>query len=269
MNSDSLRSGEGVVCDLDGVLYRGKERVAGAAEAIDSLRQRGVRVIFATNNATATTAKRLAHMRAMGIEATPEALLTSAVVTAEHLKKTGWGGRSAFVIGKEGVREALGDAGVAMLPLGRAFEADLVVVSGDDGFTYDAMRAASMAVRRGAAFVATNDDATFPAADGLWPGAGAIVASIVTASGRKPLVMGKPHPPMMQAAACRLRGCERVTVVGDQPATDLQGAIAMGWQRVLVLSGVTDSEEARLVDPAPDAVLDSIADLEGWLFSSR
>lgn len=241
----------------------------GAAAAIDSLRRRGVRLLFATNNAAATTAKRLAHVRAMGIEASSEELLTAAVVTAEYLKHAGWAGKAAFVVGKEGVREALDDAGVAILPLERATEADLVVVSNDDRFTYDAMRAASLAVRAGASFIATNDDATFPAADGLWPGAGAIVASIVTASGREPLVMGKPHPPMMQAAARRLQGCERITVVGDQPATDLEGATAMGWQRVLVLSGVTDRAGAELVDPAPDAVLESIADLEGWLLPSR
>ena len=268
MTGNSLTATEGVLCDLDGVLYRGNEPIAGAAEAIEALRRRGVRIVFATNNATATTANRLEHMRAMGIVAMPEELLTSAAVTGEHLKQNGCSGKAAFVIGKEGVREALREAGIVMLPLEHARQAELVVVSGDDGFTYDAMRAAATAVRAGAMFIATNDDATFPAADGLWPGAGAIVASIVTASGKKPLVMGKPHPPMMQAAARRLQGCDRVTVVGDQPATDLEGAAVMGWQRVLVLSGVTDRAEAKKLDPPSDATLSSIAELEQWLFTS-
>jgi ribonucleotide monophosphatase NagD (HAD superfamily) len=123
------------------------------------------------------------------------------------------------------------------------------------------MRRATLAVRAGAQLVATNDDASFPAPDGLWPGAGAILASIEVASGARAEVMGKPHPPMMDAVARRLDGCRDIAIVGDRPQTDLRGGIARGWTTILVTSGVVSPEDAPKVDPPPDAVLGSIADL--------
>lgn len=252
---------DGLVIDLDGVVSRGKRPIPGAAEAVQRFREEGVALVFATNNATATVPRRLERLRSVGLEVAPEELVTSAVVTAEELIKRGFAGRSAFLIGKDGIRTALSDAGIVLLGSDSGETAELVVVSGDDRFDYDAMRVASTAVRNGAFFVATNDDATFPNNDGLVPGAGAIVSSIVIASGRSPLVMGKPHRPMMEAAARRLDGCERIAVIGDQPATDLAGAVEMGWASILVLSGVTSRDAAGSVSPKPDLVVDTIADI--------
>ena len=258
---NALEGVDGVVCDLDGVLYRGPEPVPGAAKTVDHLRDHGIRIVFVTNNATATVDERLARMKALGVRATPDELITSAVVTAEYLVAEGWKGSTAFVIGKDGVRRALEEAGINLVTGADGVRPDLVVVSGDDAFTYGAMRTAASSIRAGAHFVATNDDATFPAPDGLWPGAGAIIAGIVVASGGTPLVIGKPHRPMMEAAARRLEGCDRIAVVGDQPATDLAGAHAMGWATVLVLSGVTNAEEAAALNAQPDVVLPSIVEL--------
>jgi 4-nitrophenyl phosphatase len=124
------------------------------------------------------------------------------------------------------------------------------------------MRIASSAVRAGALFIATNEDATFPAADGLWPGAGAILASIERASGRRAEVMGKPHLPMMESAARRLGRRSGVAMVGDRNDTDLEGARSLGWMTILVLSGVTSGTEAARLSPAPDLILDSLGSLQ-------
>jgi len=251
---------DGLVIDLDGVVSRGDRPIEGAAAAVDTLRENGIRLLFATNNATATVDQRLEKLRALGLEVAADELLTSAVVTAESLAARGLAGTAAFVIGKDGIRHALGEVGIEVVD-GEAGDAvRLVVVSGDDGFDYRAMRTASTAVRNGATFVATNDDATFPTSRGLVPGAGAIVASIVTASGRRPEIMGKPHRPMMEAAAQRLEGCRAIGVIGDQPATDLAGAHEMGWKAILVLSGVTSATAAARVTPKPDLVVDTIVD---------
>ena len=261
MESPKALSGiDGLVCDLDGVLYRGEQPIPGAAEAVDRLRRNGIRVAFVTNNAAETIELRLASMRNLGIHATPDELVTSAVVTSEYLVDEGWKGSTAFMIGKDGLRHALEEAGIRIISGSDGQRPDLVVVASDDRFTFDAMSAAATFVREGAFFVAANDDATYPAPDGLLPGAGAIVASIVTASGRTPIVIGKPHRPMMEAAASRLEGCRHIAVVGDQPATDLAGAREMGWATVLVLSGVTDAEEAASLDPPPDVVVPSIVE---------
>ena len=251
---------DGLLCDLDGVLYRGRESIPGAAEKIGELRESGIRIVFATNNATATVDDYRTRLDRLGIPAQRDEILTSAVVTAEVVAARGWSKATTFVIGLDGIREELKKIGVRLLEGMEARNAELVITSGDWQFNYDALRTANFALRNGADFLATNDDPTFPAPEGLWPGAGAILAAVEAASDRTAEVMGKPHPPMMEAAARRLEGCERIAVVGDQPATDLAGARAMGWATILVLSGVISSADD--VDPAPDLVLGSLADLD-------
>jgi 4-nitrophenyl phosphatase len=250
---------DGLVCDLDGVLYRGPEPIPGAAEKIVEARRRGTRVVFATNNATVTVEHYRARLERLGIDARPEEILTSAVVTAEVVAERGLTGATTYLIGLDGISEELRKVGVRFVEDDEARRAELVVASGDWRFDYSKLKTATFALRNGAAFLATNDDPTYPAPDGLWPGAGSILAAVEAASGRSAEVMGKPHAPMMQAAARRLAGCDHIAVVGDQPATDLAGGRAMGWTTILVLSGVT----ARAADavPAPDLVLPSLADL--------
>ena len=252
---------EGVVLDLDGVVYRGDAPIPGAVDKIAELRRRGVRVAFCTNNSRATVAQYLEKLAGLGVDAAPEQIVTSAVVTGEVLAARDRY-RTAFVIGGEGVREAVSNAGIALVEGAAGEAAELVAVGWDPAFDYAALRIGTQAILGGAAFVATNDDATFPAEGGrLWPGAGPIVAALEFATKNRAEVMGKPHRPMMEAAAARLAPAARIAVVGDRPDTDLAGAQIMGWPSVLVLSGVTGRGEARRVHPAPDRVIESLADL--------
>lgn len=253
---------DGLLCDLDGVLYRGDEPIEGAAQAIAALKSRAVRVVFATNNSRSTVQDYVEKLEAMGVAASPDEILTSAVVTAEVLAERGAPGRRAIVVGGEGIRGALKSVGMAIDDDPASLAADLVVVGWDPTFDYAAMRRASIAVRGGAELVATNDDSAFPAPGGrLWPGAGALLASIEVASGSRAEIMGKPHKPMMEAAARRLAPAGSIAVVGDRAETDLRGAQAMGWATILVLTGVTTKREAAALDPQPDLVLDSLAEL--------
>ncbi len=255
---------DGLLCDLDGVVYRGDEAIEGASGAIAQLRSAGVRLVFCTNNSRSTVAEYQRKLASLGIQCAPDEILTSAAVTGEVLGRRGLGGGTALVVGGDGLRESLVEAGMKIVE--QPDRADVVAVGYDPSFDYDAMRRASAALRRGAAFVATNDDATFPAAGGeLWPGAGAILASLVAASGRKPEVMGKPHDPMMDAAECRLAGASRIAVVGDRPNTDLSGGARKGWTTILVLSGVTPAGAEGDVEPRPDLVLRTIAELPARL----
>ena len=239
-------------------MYVADQPVPGAMEKVHELTQRGVRVLFCTNNSRPTIAEYTAKLGAMGLDISPEDLITSSVVTGEVLGQTDRGAK-AMVIGGDGVVEALTGAGLEVVPPPSP-EVDLVVVGWDLDYTFEKMKRATLAVVRGARLIATNSDAAYPAPEGLWPGTGAIVASIEKATGITAEVMGKPHAPMMDAAARRLDGCEHIAIVGDRPDTDLAGGAARGWTTVLVLSGVTTSPEG--VDPTPDVVLDSIADLE-------
>jgi len=256
--------GEGfdaLVCDLDGVIYRGSTPIPGSAEAIAGLRARGVRVVFCTNNSRSTVSDYVTKLSAMGIPTAPEDVITSAVVTAEVLRERGFAGKTAIVVGGDGVREALSSVCISVKDDPGVRRADVVVVGFDPGFTYEAMKRATHAVLNGAAFVATNEDPSFPAEEGLWPGAGAILASIETASGRRAEIMGKPHPPMMDVVADRVGPDAKVLVVGDRPDTDLAGGVARGWPTVLVLTGVTAESDVAGAAPQPDRVLGSIAEL--------
>lgn len=252
---------DALVCDLDGVVYLGDRAIPGAAEALGRLRAAGMRLLFATNNSRLTPESYTAKLARLGVRASEDEILTSAVVTAEVLARRGLSGARALVVGGEGVRAALAGAGIEVVPEGERV-ADLVVVGWDPDFDYAKLKDAALALQGGAALVATNDDAAYPAPGGeLWPGAGSILAAVATAAGAEPEVMGKPHPPFMERAAARLDGARRVAVAGDRPETDLAGAAAQGWLKVLVLSGVTRPEDAARAEPRPDAVVADLAEL--------
>jgi HAD superfamily hydrolase (TIGR01450 family) len=253
---------DGLVCDLDGVMYRGEEPIEGAAGAIERLRSEGVRVVFCTNNSAPTVAQYRDVLARMGVSTGPEDIVTSAVVAGEALAGRGLTGRRAMVMGGPGLRQSVTEAGLVIDDDLHVSEVDVVAVGLDTSFGYPALRRAALALRGGAHFLATNDDATYPAPGGEeWPGAGAILAAVEAASGRRAEVMGKPHPPMMDAVARRLDGARSIAIVGDRPHTDLRGGAAKGWTTILVTTGVTPADRASAVEPKPDVVLSSIAEL--------
>jgi HAD superfamily hydrolase (TIGR01450 family) len=241
--------------DLDGVLYRGDEAVAHAPETMAALRRAGRRVGFLTNNSSRTPEQVASKLEGLGIEATPGEVVTSALATADLLSARGV--RTAFAIGGEGVVRALSDAGVVVLE-GEPARAEVVVVGIDEGLTYAELRTACLLVRRGASLVATNADRTFPAPGGEeWPGAGALLAAIVTATGAEAEVVGKPFAPLFEAARTR-SGAQRPLVIGDRLDTDIAGAEALGWDSLLVLTGVSTREELAASPVGPTFVAEDL-----------
>ena len=228
---------DGFLFDLDGVVYRGEDAVSNAPAVLEELRRRGCVVRYLTNNSSKTPQQVAGKLAGLGVPATPEEIVTSAVATAAMLRTEGFAGASAFVIGEQGVREALDHAGIRVVD-GQPPRVDLVVIGWDRSADYDKLRRATLLVRAGARLVATNGDATYPAADGLWPGAGALLAAVTTATGATPTVVGKPARPMFRSAqeSC---GATHPLVVGDRLDTDIGGAVAMGWDSLLVLTGAS------------------------------
>ena len=168
-------------------------------------------------------------------------MLTSAVATAELLAREGYAGSRAYAVGERGVRTALAAVGILVVDEPSA-GADLVVVGWDRSVDYDKLKNASLLVERGARLVATNADASYPAPDGLWPGAGAILAAITTTTGATPTVVGKPERGMFDAAAARC-GATHPLVVGDRLDTDVRGAAGAGMDSLLVLSGAASATD--------------------------
>jgi glycerol 3-phosphatase-2 len=233
--------------DLDGVLYRADHPVEHAAAAVERLRERGRSVVFMTNNSSRTPSQVADRLLSVGVRASADEVVSSAIVTAELLHERGLA--DAFVIGEDGVLEALDRAGIRVDgPDARSAEA--VVVGWDRGITYDKLRTAALLVERGAVLIATNADPSYPAPDGLWPGAGALLAAVVATTGVEPLVVGKPHAPLFQAA-CRRAGGERPLVVGDRLDTDIAGAADLGLDSLLVLTGVTSAADLSQAAPRP------------------
>jgi glycerol-1-phosphatase len=246
-----------ILFDLDGVLYRGEDAVPQAPPTMAELRRRGVRPVFLTNNSSRTPRQVTDKLHAIGIEADPREVVTSALATAELLAERG-GGR-AFVIGQDGVRKALTDAGIPILD-GDPEEADLVVVGFDGCATYGSLKRASLLVQRGARLVATNADGSYPAADGLWPGAGALLSVITTTTGAEPEIVGKPFPPLFEAGR-RRGGGGRPLVVGDRLDTDIEGAARLGWDTMLVLTGVSGREDVERTGIRPTLIAEDVSAL--------
>lgn len=221
--------------DLDGVVYRGDRAVAAAPSALEQVRALDIKLLFITNNSARTPEDVAGRLERLGVRADPSEILTSALATAALLRREGSSGQQAFVIGERGVREALQQVGIEIVD-GEPETADLVVVGWDRSVDYGRLRTASLLVERGARLVATNADASYPAPDGLWPGAGAILSAITTTTGATPTIVGKPAQPLFQAAA-EVTGATRPLVVGDRLDTDIGGARGMQWDSLLVLSG--------------------------------
>ncbi len=243
--------------DLDGVVWLAGQAVPGAPGAVAALRAAGHRVVFLTNNSGPLLGDHLEALGRIGVDAQADDLLTSAQAAASMLEP----GERAMVVGDAGIREALAERGVEVVPPGGHPQA--VVVGRSVVLDYWELSAAASAVRRGARFIATNTDSTFPTSDGrspdgLLPGAGALVAFVATAAGREPEVAGKPNRPMARLALARYGELE--VVAGDRPGTDGLFAKEVGARFGLVLSGVTRRQDLP-VEPAPDLVGDDLAHL--------
>lgn len=244
----------GVVLDLDGVLFRGDVPIPSAGPTVTALRDRGIGVVFATNNATRTPDNLVDHLARMGIDAHPDEVVTSSLAAAAMLEP----GTRCLVVGMKGLQAALAERGC--VEVDDPEQADAVVAGLDRDLTYDKLTRATWALTHGARFVGTNADATFPVPGGVQPGAGSILAALVAASGREPEIAGKPQAPLFEASAAKLPD-GALLMVGDRVETDIVGAQLLGWDTALVLSGVTSADEAGKVDPAPTWVLDDVGGL--------
>ncbi len=233
--------------DCDGVIWLADTPVPKAAEAVDRLRRLGERVVFLTNNSWPRRADHLAKLEQMGMPADPEDVVTSAMAAARLVKAQ----ERLLVLGGPGLHEELERAGAVLIEPGSgdATEAEAVVVGIDLNFDFSRLAAATTALRGGARLIATNEDATFPTAAGLLPGAGSILAAVATAGGRQPLVAGKPHQPI--ADLVRQLAGEIRLMVGDRPSTDGRFASVLGVPFGLVLTGVTAPDHGP-IEPSPD-----------------
>ena len=265
---------DGFLIDLDGVVWIGREPVAGAPEALRALRAAGKQLVFVTNNPAKPPAAYAERLQEMGLEVEPERIVTAGTVAAHLAADAAGPDGSAFVISRAPLKEMVAAAGVTVLEGEAGREASVVVVSGHREFDYPALLTAKRALDHGAALIGTSRDPTMPMPGGEWPGTGAVLAAVETASGRIAEIAGKPERHLFELALEALqRGskstdmadCEprnlRVAMVGDRVSSDIEGGRRAGLETILVLSGTSDAADAEAAEPRPDHVVDDLAAL--------
>jgi glycerol-1-phosphatase len=268
-----------VMFDLDGVVYVGGDAIDGVAERIERVRASGRHVAFVTNNASRTPEQVAEKLVGVGVDASRADVVTSAQAAARVLLEEHGAGAKILLLGGEGLRVALTEAGLD--PVDDPDGAVAVVSGyGPDVRWRDIMRVSTL-VRDGLPYVASNTDMTIPTPYGLAPGHGVLVQTISGFAGVTPTVAGKPERPLMEETVRRVGG-ERPIMVGDRLDTDIEGAHAIDVRSLLVLTGVSWLEDISsatadlrpsyisptlegLFEPHPVPVLsDAGAELNGW-----
>jgi 4-nitrophenyl phosphatase len=259
---DILRSIRHVIVDMDGVLYRGSQALPGTARFIEFLRRRRIGFVLATNNSTRTPQQFVDKLAGMGVEIQTSEVLTSAQATAAYLAGIAPPATRVFVVGMEGLRAALTEAGFSLVEE----DADFVVAGMDFETCYERLADATLQIRAGARFVGTNPDKTFPSERGIVPGAGSILAFLEAATGVTPTVVGKPGTAMIDQALARL-SAQRASaaMLGDRLETDILAGQRAGLYTLLVLSGITTRKSLSGSAIQPDLIFEDIGHLgQAW-----
>jgi len=253
-----------LILDMDGVVWRGDAPIGDLAAIFQRIRERGLKFVFATNNSTKTSEQYVAKLKEFGVEVEPWQVVTSSQAAARAMAQTYPHGTKALVIGEAGLRIPLEQEGFEIVSLEGAPEAQVVVMGMDRGVSFEKISEATLLIRKGVRFYATNMDKTFPTPRGQIPGAGAWASVIITATNVEPIVAGKPFPFLMELSLEKLRSTNAETlVVGDRLETDIAAGQRVGCRTALVLSGVSTKVQAENWNPKIDIIASDLATLVG------
>ncbi len=254
---DNLRSKDGFICDMDGVIYHGNQLLPGVREFIDWLYKNNKRFLFLTNSSERSPRELQQKLKRLGLDVAEEHFYTSALATAMFLDSQR-PGCSAYVIGEPGLINALYNVGITM----NEVNPDYVVLGETHSYAYEKIERAIQLVLGGARLIGTNPDLTGPIEGGIAPATRALISPIELATGRTAYFVGKPNPLMMRHAL-KILGTSRenTAIIGDRMDTDIIAGIESEIETVLVLSGVTAKESVDLYPYRPHYILNGVGDL--------
>ena len=245
----------GVISDLDGVVYRGADPIPSAVQAFQRWHRAGLPYGFVTNNSTRTAAEFASKINSMGIPVVPSQIVTTAEATAEVVAANHPASARVFVVGAAALRDAILSHGFTIADTA----VDVVVVGLDQSFSYQTLGLAQAALLAGAAFYGTNADPMLPKGTGFEPGAGSILRAIAVASGKTPVIIGKPGRQMIDIGLARLGTPRAATLmIGDQIDTDIIAGKAAGLPTVLVNTGVPQTGPRQT---EPDFEVDDLTEI--------
>ncbi len=254
---EQLRSKQGFICDMDGVIYHGNRLLPGVKEFVDWLYRENKNFLFLTNSSSLSPREYQQKLARMGLEVDERHFYSSALATASFISSQS-PGCSVYVIGDHGLMNALYDAGITI----NNVDPEYVVIGETENYSFEHVVKAINFVNKGAKLIGTNRDLVDPAETGVVPACGSLIAPIQAATGKKPYFVGKPNPLMMRTGL-RLLGVHSADtiIIGDRMDTDMIAGIESGMDTALVLSGVTSREDIDKFPFRPRLVLNGVADI--------
>jgi HAD superfamily hydrolase (TIGR01450 family) len=249
------------IFDLDGCVYTGNTLVPGVQACLASLREKGRRILFLTNNSREAGDEIQAKLARLEIPALREEVLSAAEIVGPFVRDR-FGPSRVLALGSDTLRRLLIEAGHSLVPVEAYRDARVVVVGHDFNFDYRKLAAASRAVASGAAFVAVNLDPRLPMEDGeFYPGCGSIAEAVAAAARVRPEIVGKPMPHIFRVALARLGvPAGEAAMIGDSLASDVRGAQAVGLRTIWFAPSGAAAAETQ-----PDLTIHSFAELRGRL----
>ncbi|HSG30618.1 MAG TPA: HAD-IIA family hydrolase [Thermodesulfobacteriota bacterium] len=242
--------------DLDGVIYVGDSPTYKAAQVITKLTKAGKEVIFITNDPRRSSVGYCKKLKSIDINIPANYIVTSASALSRHIEtKYNTKSKTAFVVGSDNLKKEVQRTGLKLITKISKVNSDFVIVGGHNKVDYNDIKKATLCIRAGAKFFATNNDPYYPTHEGLVPATGALVAAIETASSAKATVVGKPKRIMFDIAKNLLSSNKKVAVIGDRLDTDIAGGKRAGCSTILSLTGSTKAEEIKSSKTKPDFVI--------------
>ena len=251
---------DSLLLDLDGVVYRGKNSVIGAVEAIRQAKDLGKKVGYITNNAARTPEQIAQQLADFGVEVLPSEIIGSAEAAAKLLASKLSSGK-VLVVGGEGLRAEVIKLGFEVVD--SASDKPVAVLQGfSPSVGWPQLAEAAFAIQAGAIWIATNQDWTIPLERGIAPGNGTLVGAVHTAVGILPEFAGKPFRPIFDAALKQL-GVRNPLVIGDRLDTDIKGAIGAGLSSACVMTGIAGKKEllGARSDERPNYIISDLGSL--------
>lgn len=241
--------------DLDGTVFKGSELIPETADFIQRLQRKGLEPYYVTNNASMTREQFAAKLKSFGIVSPAENIMASSIAAAKYIKRW-YPGKKVYMIGSDGVEEALRNEGIE-----RVYEnADIVLMGIDRAINFDKLATACLEVRKGAVFLSTNRDLAFPSEKGFMPGNGAFTKVVSSSTGINPIFIGKPEMHMLEAIQYENGFTkEEMVMVGDNYETDIQAGIRFGIDTIHVNTGVTPMVDAMKEEVPPTHAIENLS----------